>query len=103
MASFQLLSTTLVTLFLFINLINDVFGTPVPVFQSAKNPEESAGYFEGDIILNPLQKSFLLQRKFGMQSRNGIVLSSKFWPNATIPYQFNNTFSKYLLWVKEIA
>ena len=93
MAYFKL-STILVTFILCLSLIDDVFGTPITGFQSEKNPEESAGYFEGDIILNPLQKSFLLQQKFGKQSRNGIVLNSKFWPNATVPYKFNNTFSK---------
>lgn len=52
--------------------------------ESGTNPEEVGEYMEGDIIMpKPL-------------GRSGIAAESARWPNATVPYEINGRFSKFL-------
>lgn len=46
------------------------------------NPEELGSYLEGDILM-PL-----------IQGRNGLTATSSHWPNATVYYKIDGTFSK---------
>ena len=48
-----------------------------------RSPEEMAGLYQGDIML--------------VEGRNGIIDTTKRWPNKTIPYVIDARYSKYSL------
>lgn len=47
----------------------------------ASYPEERSGYFEGDIVLDPMQRNGLRNEKYR-------------WPKGEVVYQFNGTFTE---------
>ncbi|XP_047108760.1 bone morphogenetic protein 1-like [Schistocerca piceifrons] len=51
---------------------------------------EQAGFFEGDIILQPSQVASVLR---GRQERNLVADDSQLWPNATLYYEVSSEFT----------
>ncbi|XP_054083578.1 seminal metalloprotease 1 [Zeugodacus cucurbitae] len=66
--------------------VNFALGKPVSTLQDA---EESAGMFEGDMILTEAQERLLRSTQ---QGRNGLVDETKRWPNRVVYYKIVGDF-----------
>ncbi|KAH8413552.1 hypothetical protein KR009_012279 [Drosophila setifemur] len=64
-----------------------ICGKPLPA--GVYDPEEGAGFVEGDMVLTPEQKSNL---EHGPKGRNGLINPEKRWPDNVVVYRISDDF-----------
>ncbi|KAH8233899.1 hypothetical protein KR032_002394 [Drosophila birchii] len=71
-------------------LLQVLFSCGKPLPAGVYDPEESAGFVEGDMVLTSEQERMLEQGP--PKARNGLIDTSKRWPNNVIVYRISDDF-----------
>lgn len=69
-----------------------------PLPDSIPDPEESAGLFEGDMVLSDSQLS-VLRAGGGIQGRNGLIQETRRWPDGIVYYKITGDFGEFIMFM----
>lgn len=86
---------SLIVIFVFY-LLDGARTGPLP--DSMPDPEESAGLFEGDMILSDSQVS-VLGAGGGIQGRNGLIQETRRWPDGIVYYKITGDFGELIMFM----